>query len=158
VSELKKEYQRGYEAGEHQKSYLAQRTEDELKKMREKVNLFEKISGVKVLSDRYGYDGRVRSEAAQIRAIMASETGSYFERMSKLVLQMETLSRQVRETLVKEGTLPEKPNLSDPCPHPVRHGRHELYVDFPSMRKRGRKKDDPLLGFCRACGAEGEVS
>lgn len=52
-----------------------------------------------------------------------------------------------------EYNAPEKPPvLTDPCPHPVRNGHHELYVD-PNRRGKGGK----MATVCHACGARGFV-
>ena len=142
-------------AGKEQRSYKAQQDAVELSKLREKVNKFQDLSGVTVLSDRYAWEGKLRDQAGELRAIMSAGVGNYFQSMSKLVLQMETLSRQVREQLVTQGALPEKPSLDDLCPHPKRHGRHELYLAKAEGRHKPRKGEIPV--FCRACGAEGKA-
>ena len=155
-AELRKEYLRGTKEGREQRNYVAKRDAEDLQKLRAKVAKFEEISGVTVLGDRYAWEGKLRAEAAQIRAIMTSGTGTYFEDMARLILQMETLSRQVREQLVTQGALPAKASLDDPCPHPKRHGRHEVYLQrIEKKKKRGQPKPVQLV-YCRACGAEGE--
>ena len=50
------------------------------------------------------------------------------------------------DTKPAEGQTTALPDLSAPCPHPDRNGRHEVYVRPP--RHVGSKL------FCRACGAE----
>jgi len=158
AKELEKSRADGEASGREWNKYRAEELESQLKRLEGKVKAFEEASGVTVLSERYAWDGKVREEAHQLRAVMASGAGHYFEVMSNLVRQIETASASVREKLVKAGTLDPKPKLSDPCPHPARHGRHELYVDADLARKKGRKKTDPLPEFCRACGAREEIS
>jgi len=50
---------------------------------------------------------------------------------------------QVEEWLAKNVEREERPNLSDPCPHPARNGNHEIYMDGVDRM------------VCRACGARG---
>jgi hypothetical protein len=38
-----------------------------------------------------------------------------------------------------------KRSLQDPCPHPAREGKHELYMNDPAYPNSGM--------HCRACGA-----
>lgn len=40
-------------------------------------------------------------------------------------------------------TEPKTPSLDDPCPHPARNGRHEVYASPPDFKDM----------HCRACGA-----
>lgn len=155
---LKREYQRGLDQGKAARNYKAQRDAEDLEKLRKKIAKFQELSGVTVLSDTYAWEGKLSDEATKIRAIMKSGASSYHDDMARLVLQMETLSRSVRKNLIGHGVLPDKPDINAPCPHPKRNGRHELYVDFPSMRRRGRKKTDPMLALCHACGAKGEIT
>lgn len=37
-------------------------------------------------------------------------------------------------------------SLEDPCPHPTRSGRHEIYID----------REDKRVLVCHACGATGQ--
>lgn len=152
---LKKEYERGREQGKLTSSYQAQRDAEDLKKLREKIVKFQEVSGVTTLLDAYSYEGKLRKEAGIVRALMKSGAQTYYDDMTKLVLKMETLSRKVREELVEQGALAEKPSLDDLCPHPQRHGRHEVYVQTDV---RGhRKKAGGMKAHCRACGAEGVI-
>ena len=44
-------------------------------------------------------------------------------------------------------------SLDDPCPHPERNGRHEVYVQGAITTDRRA-----VSAYCRACGAKGEIT
>jgi hypothetical protein len=62
--------------------------------------------------------------------------------------EAQALVERAREALAepfkKKAEPKPLPSLDEPCPHPARNGRHEIYV----MDTR-----EPKGEFCRACGA-----
>lgn len=152
--ERNENYRRGFKAGEESRQLTAYQAEKELKALKAKVEQFERLTGVSALGDRWAHEFKVKEDADKFRAIMQSGVGKYFERISRLVTELDSLSRDMKRKLIQGGVVKEEITLDDPCPHPKRHGRHELYAHYP-QGKHGPKGKRPV--FCRACGAKGVV-
>jgi len=80
-----------------------------------------------------------------VNFVVCSNRPSSSSSQCRLKLEAE-INRLIRE----EGYqglvgFPEKPSMDDPCSHPARRGRHEVYLDATKRR---------VALCCRACGAQ----
>jgi hypothetical protein len=152
--DLRAEYEKGRKAGESQRKYLAERNEQDLKRIQAKVKEFEELSGVTVLSDRHGWHSKLKDQAGLLKMIMTSGVQSFWGRTSKLLGELDASTSAIRKHMADAGVLEGKPDVNGLCPHPARGGRHELYV---TLGKRREKKGNMIPVHCRACGASGEM-
>jgi hypothetical protein len=152
--ELRAEYEKGRKAGETSRKYLAERNEQDLKKLQGRVREFEELSGVTVLSDRYGWHGKLKDQANLFKMIMTSGVGKFWEKTNDLLGKLENSTTAIRKHMADAGVVEAPPDIHALCPHPARGGKHELYID---KKKRREKKGSAVAAYCRACGASGEI-